>query len=60
MDAKEFVRGLKQGLNKLTPEQIEKIRVEYENEDDYGIAEDGRTYWIPPKSDSESGKNRVD
>lgn len=60
MDAKEFVRGLKQGLNKLTSDQIEKIRIEYEQEGDYGITEDGRTYWIPSKSDSKSGKKTVD
>lgn len=44
MDAKEFEKGLLDGLNKLNQYDIKKIRDEYNSEGDYGITEDGKTY----------------
>ena len=39
MDAKKFEKGLKDGLYKLTPEQIEKIRNNFNSEPDYSISD---------------------
>ena len=37
MDAKEFKKGLKEGLEKLTPAQIEKTRNDFNSEPDYPL-----------------------
>lgn len=39
MDAKELEKGLKDGLDKLTPEQIEKIRNNFNSGPDYSISD---------------------
>lgn len=39
MDAKEFEKGLKDSLDKLTPEQIEKIHNDFNFGPDYSISD---------------------
>ena len=48
MDTEEFKKGLLDGLNKLTPEQIKKIHDEYETEGDCDIMPDGISRWLTP------------
>lgn len=49
MDVKEFEKGILDRLNKLTPEQIDKIHHEFNAKGDWGVTKDGESYWIPPK-----------
>lgn len=53
MDAEEFRKNLIDDLNKLTPEQIQKIHDEYEAEGDYDVIPDSQNFWIPSKLDTQ-------
>ena len=50
MNAEEFKKILLDSLNNLTTTEIKRIRSKYNAEGDYGVNEDGSSYWIPPKA----------
>lgn len=50
MTANEFKKSLLDHLNKMSDDEINEIKNEYNTEGDYGITSDGQSYWIPPVS----------
>ena len=50
MTANEFKKSLLDQLNKMSDDEINEIKNEYNTEGDYGITSDGQSYWIPPVS----------
>lgn len=56
MTAKEFEKRLLSGLNRLSKQDINEIKNEYNNKGDYGITIDGQSYWIPPVSPKKKNK----
>lgn len=58
MTAKEFEKRLLSGLNRLSKQDINEIKNEYNNKGDYGITIDGQSYWIPPVSPKKKINNK--
>ena len=50
MTANEFKKSLLDHLNKMSDDEINEIKNEYNTEGDYEITYDGQSYWIPPVS----------